>query len=116
MPHGPFWNAMGGGAAGGLAAGGEARGKPAENSGVQAITVQHDGSTEQWALSLRKSLREQLGSLAAKFNIADVHNYDFYFVGAEDVPAKTPVSRDSLRPSQKLNINVPVVRSVSLLL
>jgi hypothetical protein len=48
---------------------------------VQAtVTAQHGDVTDRWVLSTRKSLREQLASLASKFKIADIHNYDFYLV------------------------------------
>jgi uncharacterized membrane protein YgcG len=108
--RGPFWNTMlagmgsGGGAA--VVAGG---GAPVSSAVVQAtVTAQHGDATDRWTFSTRKSLREQLASLASKFKIADIHNYDFFLVDTSAMPAGRSVPASELLPSQKLNINVPV--------
>lgn len=77
--RGPFWNVM--------------QGAVSSSSAHQHVTVRLGQLTEQWPINTRKSLREQLASLAAKFAIADIHNYNIY------------ASDDMARP---LNINVPV--------
>jgi hypothetical protein len=62
-------------------------------SAHQQVTVRLGEHSEQWPINTRKSLREQLASLASKFAIADIHNYNIF-------------ASDEL--SRPLNINVPV--------